>query len=195
LIASAIGGDPMLAAELAAAVLIAGWLALMGHGARLATAAAAQLSAKSRRVQIAGAELQLLDIARPAVFVSGMLRPRIYISPPLIALLDDRELSGVVLHEQHHRRTLAPLRGLALHSWQRVLGWLPVACRMLAERLAALEIEADAAAVAQGTTPAVLSSALLKCDADYPTAASAARRSRWNGRVQPAPSSRYGCAT
>jgi Zn-dependent protease with chaperone function len=173
LIASATGGDPMLAVELAGVALIGGWLVHVGRGARPALAAAARLSAQSRRIAIAGVEVQLLDIAPPAAFVSGLLRPRIYVSPQLIAILDTQELHGVVLHEQHHRRTLAPLRGLALESWQRLLGRLPAARRTLAARLAALEIEADAAAVARGIAPAALASALLKCEAYLPAAASA----------------------
>jgi Zn-dependent protease with chaperone function len=173
LIASTTGRDPTFAVELAAVALIAGWLIQLGRHARPALAAAAQLSAQSRRDRVAGAEVQLLDIARPVAFVSGLLRPRIYLSPPLMALLDARELRGVVLHEQHHRRTLAPLRGLALVTWLRLLGWLPPARRSIAERLAALECEADAAAIARGVTPAALASALLKCEAYLPAAASA----------------------
>ena len=173
LIASATGGDPMLAVELAAVTLIAGWLLHVGRGAHSALTAAAQLSAQSRRTQVAGSEVQLLDIARPVAFVSGLLRPRIYVSLPLIALLDPRELKGVVLHEEHHRRTLAPLRGLALESWLGLLAWQPAARRALAARLAALEIEADAAAIGRGIAPAALASALLKCEAYLPVAASA----------------------
>jgi hypothetical protein len=118
-------------------VLEGGWLVHLGGGARPALAGAARLSAQSRRAHVAGAEVQLLDLARPVAFVSGLLRPRIYLSLPLIALLDAHELRGVMLHEYHHRRTLAPLRGLALESWQRLLGWLPAAHRTLAERVAA----------------------------------------------------------
>lgn len=173
LIASATGGDPTFAFELAAGTLIVAWLVHLGRHACPALAAAAQLSAQSRRARVAGAEVQLLDITRPVAFVSGLLRPRIYLSPPLMALLDARELCGVVLHEQHHRRTRAPLRGLALESWLRLLGWLPLVRRSLAARLAALECEADAAAIAWGVPPAALASALLKCEGYLPAAASA----------------------
>lgn len=177
LIASAAGRNPLLAAELAvelaALILIGAWLVHLGGGVRQARTDAARLSAESRRIDVAGAGVQLLDIARPVAFVSGLLRPRIYLSRSLIDILDGRELRGVVLHEQHHRRTLAPLRGLALESWQRPLGWLAPARRALTARLAALEIEADAAAVAHGIAPATLASALLKCEAYLPSASSA----------------------
>ncbi len=168
LIASVTNNDPMLAVELVGLALIAAWLVHIGRGAREALTEAARLSAESQRADVAGSDVRLLDTATPAAFVSGLLRPKIYLTPSLIEMLDRRELRGVLLHEQHHRRTLAPLRGLALESWQRALGWLPPARRALAARLAALEIEADAAAVAGGVEPATLASALVKCGAYLP---------------------------
>ncbi len=174
LIASVTGSDPMLAVELAALSLLATWSVHIGRGVRKALTEATRLSAGSQPVDVAGNEVRLLDIGSPAAFVSGLLRPRIYVSPPLIEILDRPELHGVLLHEQHHRQTLAPLRSLALESWQRALGWLPPARRALTARLAALEIEADAAAIASGVAPATLASALVKCGAGLPGSASPA---------------------
>ena len=173
IIASVTGSDPMLAVEVLALTLLAGWLVHVSRGARRALTHAARLSAQSQPFEVAGAEVRLLDTATPAAFVSGLLRPQIYLTPTLIEILDRSELRGVLLHEQHHRRTMAPLRGLALESWQRALGWLPPARQALASRLAALEIEADAAAVARGVEPATLASALVKCGAYLPRSASA----------------------
>jgi hypothetical protein len=173
LIASATGTDPMLAVELAALALMVAWLVVLGRGVGRALADAERLSGVSRPIGLAGADVRLLDASQPAAFVSGLLRPQIYLSRTLFDSLDGAELRGVLLHEQHHRRTWAPLRGLALESWQRVLGWLPPARRSLAARISALEIEADAAAVAGGITPATLASALLKCEAHQPGALSA----------------------
>lgn len=163
----------MLAVELAALVLSVVWLAYLGRGVWHSLTLAARLSAESQRLDVAGAKVRLLDITTPAAFVSGLLRPEIYLSPSLIEILDRRELRAVLLHEQHHRRTLAPLRGLALESWEHALGWLPPAHRALAARLAALEIEADVAAVASGVEPATLASALVKCGTYLPGSASA----------------------
>ena len=171
MIASVTGSDPMLAVELVALALVAAWLVHLSRGARQALTEAARLSAESQRVSVAGAEVRLLDTTTLAAF--GLFRPQIYLTPALIELLDRDELRGVLLHEQHHRRTLAPLRGLALESWQRALGWLPPARHALAARLAALEIEADAAAVARGVDPATLASALVKCGPSRPGSASA----------------------
>ena len=173
MIASITGSDPMLAVELVALTLFAVWLVHVGRGARRAVTEAARLSAESQGVDIAGAKVRLLDTTTPAAFVSGLLRPQIYLNPALIKILDHHELRAVLLHEQHHRRTLAPLRGLALESWQLALGWLPPARHALAARLAALEIEADAAAVARGVAPATLASALVKCGGSLPRSASA----------------------
>ena len=173
LIASASGTDPLLGVELAALALMAAWLVLFGRAVRRTLADAERLSSVSRRIGLAGADVRLLDASHPAAFVSGLLRPQIYLSRSLIDSLDAAELRGVLLHEQHHRRTRAPLRALALESWQRLLGWLPPARRALMARLAGLEIEADAAAVACGTAPATLASALLKCDAHLPGASTA----------------------
>ena len=173
LIAAATGTDPMLGVELMALALTAAWLVLLGLGVRRAQADAERLSDVSRPIGLAGADVRLLDASQPTAFVSGLLRPQIYLSRSLIDTLDADELRGVLLHEQHHRRTRAPLRALALESWQRLLDWLPPARRALAARLASLEIEADAAAVARGTAPATLASALLKCEAHLPGALSA----------------------
>lgn len=168
LIASASGTDPLLIAEFAVLTLVGAWLTLLGIGARRAVADAERLTALSRPIDVAGHSVRLLNTSRPAAFVSGLLRPKIYVTRSLIQNLDAGELRGVVLHEQHHRRTWAPLRALALESWQRVLEWLPPARRALETRLATLEIEADAAAIAGGTEPATLASALVKCEARLP---------------------------
>jgi beta-lactamase regulating signal transducer with metallopeptidase domain len=153
----------MLGVELGAITVFAAWLVHIGRGTHRALTETARLSAQSQPLDVAGAEVRLLESTIPAAFVSGLLRPDIYLSPSLIEILDRRELRGVLLHEQHHRRTLAPLRGLALESWQHALGWLPPARHALAARFAALEIEADAAAIARGVEPATLASALVKC--------------------------------
>lgn len=174
LIASVTGGDPTLVVEVAVLVVGAAWLLHVVRSGRQALHAAARLSDASRRVVVNGYAVRLLSSTTgPTAFVSGLLRPQIYISPSLVEILDPGELRGVLVHEQHHRRTLAPLRGLALESWQRALGWFPPARIALAARLAALEIEADAAAVARGVDPAALASALLKCEARLPASASA----------------------
>lgn len=172
-IASITGRDPMLIVELAALLLIGAWLLNVSRALRQAMTDAARLAAASQPFEVAGTDVRLLDTSSPAAFVSGLLRPQIYLSTSLVGLLDRQELRGVLFHEHHHRRTRAPLRALALDGWLRALRWVPPAREALTTRLAALEIEADAAAVARGVAPATLASALLKCDTHLPAAASA----------------------
>jgi hypothetical protein len=173
LIASVTGRDPMFVMEVAALTLTGAWLAHVGRRLWQAVAEGRRLSAASMPAEIAGTEVRLLHTSSPVVFVSGLFRPQIYLSPSLIEVLDRRELRGVLLHEQHHRRTLAPLRGIALEGWLRPLCWLPPARRALVARMAALEVDADAAAVARGVAPATLASALLKCEPGLAGATSA----------------------
>lgn len=165
--------DPMLAGELASVALVATWLVHVTRAAREALLYAKRLSIRSRRARVGGATVRILADPTPVAFVSGLFRPQVYLSPSLIDILDDHELRGVLLHELHHRTTLAPLRSLVLEAWHRTLGWLPPVRRALGARLAALEIEADAAAVGAGVRPATLASALLKCDPHSPVAVSA----------------------
>lgn len=172
-ISSITDGDPMLAAELATASLIAVWLVHVTRAARRGLVHARHLSIRSRRASVGETAVRILADPAPVAFVSGLFRPRIYVSRLLIDMLDEHELRGVLLHELHHRSTLAPLRGLMLEAWRSTLGWLPPVRRALLARLACLEIEADAAAVDAGVPPATLASALLKCDPHSPAAASA----------------------
>lgn len=170
-IADATGQDPTLGFELAGAAMAAAWLLHIGRRLRQAGAASGQLAGESREAAVDGTLVRLLDTNEPAALVHGMLRPRIYLSPALVRSLDPAELRGVLLHEQHHRTTRAPLRGAALEALECTLGWLPPVRRSVQSRLAALEIEADAAAVAAGIPPATLASALLKCEATAALAA------------------------
>ncbi|MEX0630391.1 MAG: hypothetical protein WEE67_08555 [Chloroflexota bacterium] len=160
------GGDPMLAPELASASFIAAWLVHVVRAACGALVHSRRLSVRSKPASIGGTTVWIIPDPVPVACVSGLLRPRIYLSASLLDMLDDGELRGVLLHESHHRATLAPFRSLVLDAWQRTAGWLPPVRRALLARLATLEIEADAAAVAAGVRPATLASALLKCDPD-----------------------------
>ncbi len=172
-LSSVTGSDPMLAAEMASASLLAVWLVHVARAARSTLLHSRRLTLRSQEASVGGTTVRILADSAPAAFVIGLLRPQIYLSPPLVGILDDGELRGVVLHEWHHRTTLAPLRGLVLEAWHRTLGWLPPVRRALLARLAALEIEADAAAVRAGVPPATMASALLKCAPYSPVAASA----------------------
>jgi len=71
-------------------------------------------------------------------------------------------MRAVVLHEDHHRRTRAPVRAAALGAWLRLLGRSNHVQRVLVDRLSDLEALADADAIGRGSSPRSLARALLK---------------------------------
>ena len=169
--ARAIGGDPILGAELAVVGLTAGWLMHLSRSVRAGLAGQRELQRRTRSTRMRGRMLRVIDPHRfNEAFVLGPLRPEIFVSRALLDTLDAEELEAVLLHEEHHQRTLAPLRTLALTSWMRLVGVVPVLVRSIERRLDRLEIDADRYALAGGASPATLASALVKCD---PTAGSA----------------------
>jgi hypothetical protein len=98
--------------------------------------------------------------------VVGTLRPEIYVGRSLFGALSAEEVRAVLYHEDHHRRTLAPLRAAALGAWLRLLGRCSAVVRgHILDRLADLETLADADAIRRGSTARSLARALLKGDA------------------------------
>jgi hypothetical protein len=97
--------------------------------------------------------------------VVGSVRPRIFLGAALVNALADDELEAVVYHEDHHRRTRAPLRAAALGAWLRLLGRLESFRSVLLDRLTDLETLADADAIRRGSSPRSLARALVKGDA------------------------------
>lgn len=163
--ARAVGGDLMLGAELALALLVGTWLTLLARDTARAVRSQRQLERAALPIQSGQHLVQLLDACpEPRAFVAGPLRPAIFVSRALLDALDPEETAAVLLHEEHHRRTRAPLRGLALACWTRLLGSLPGVGDWIERRQASLEIEADRYALSAGASVAALASALLKCD-------------------------------
>lgn len=163
--ARAIGGDPMLGAELGVIAMTAGWLALVSKSVSVGLAGQREMQRWTRPTRMRGRVLRVMDAYRSnEAFVLGPLRPEIFVSRPLLETLDAEELEAVLLHEEHHQRTLAPLRTLALTSWMRMVGVVPVLVRWIERRLDQLEIDADRYALAGGASPATIASALVKCD-------------------------------
>lgn len=163
--ARAIGGDPMLGAELGVAAVVSAWLTLLARRTGPAIAGQRQLERVATPIHLHGLNVQLFDARRaPEAFVAGPIRPAIFVSSALLDALDAEELQAVLLHEEHHRRTRAPLRGLALLCWSPLLGWLPAIRHWIERRIAQLEIDADRYALATGASSAAIASALIKCD-------------------------------
>lgn len=165
--------DLMLAVELAALILIGWWFVHLVRFARSGAALARALDCDANEARRFGVAFRRLQLGGSGAFALGFLAPRIYLSADLERQLDPEELRGILLHEDHHRRTLAPLRGAALLAWLAILGRIGPARRTLAGRLAHLECSADAHALARGVAPSALASALLKTATVSPIALAA----------------------
>jgi len=163
--ARAVGGDPMLGAELGLVAVVGVWLGLLLVRIRPAIVSQRLLERAATPIRLGRREVQLLDShVLPEAFVAGPLQPSVFVSRALLDMLDADELHAVLLHEEHHRRTRAPLRGLALACWSRLVGGIPAIGRWIERRVAHLEIEADRYALAAGASSASIASALIKCD-------------------------------
>lgn len=118
-------------------------------------------------------------------FTLGAVRPGIYVGIATLRRLGPDEARAVMLHEEHHRRSLAPLRSAAIHAWLRMFGWVPFADASGGKRLAQMEIQADQWALGRGVEASAIASAMLKCPPPAPPhrAASlfggAGARARW----------------
>lgn len=156
------GGDPMLVLELGFAVVVAAWAARLGVDLWRQHEAMQDLSLMATPATEGGVRCHVVPELGPRAFVTGWLRPRIFIGDELVAILDRAELAGVLLHEEHHRRTRAPLRAAAATAWLAMFGRIGAVETLVQRRLTDLERAADDEALARGASPAALASALLK---------------------------------
>lgn len=160
-------GDPILALEGFSLAVLSIWSAVgfrvVLRGQRLAH----RLNARSAPDLPDGVACRIVHGGGRRAFVLGAIRPQIYVGDELMEHLDAQELRAVLLHEEHHRRTLAPLRAVALEAWLTLLGHVTPARRVLLDRLADLEEEADAAALRRGADASALASALVKTDSSF----------------------------
>ena len=159
-----VGVDPMLVLEIAGAAAIVLWAALVGRDLRTAGRLRGQLDLVSSPETIEGVEVRVIRDGSVDAFVLGALRPAVYLGDASIDVLDRDELAAVVHHEDHHRRTLAPLRAAAVGAWLRIVGRSSAARALLLARLAQLEAAADAYAMQRGVHPGAIAAALLKVD-------------------------------
>lgn len=159
-----IGVDPMLFFEMVGVGILGLWSASLGRDLWRAGRLRRRLDLMSDAETIDGVALRVIRGGDVEAFVLGVLRPTVYLGDASIGVLEDDELAAVVHHEDHHRRTLAPLRGAALEAWLRIVGPWSAARRPLSARLAQLEAAADAYAMRRGVHPASIAAALLKVD-------------------------------
>ena len=157
-----IGGDPMLAMEIAGTVLLAIWAGLVALELMRSQRVSRGLARNARETVMFGVLVRMTPTLNSDAIVVGTIRPVIYVGTNLVTKLSDDELRAVVLHEDHHRRTRAPLRAAALGGWLRLLGRSTRVRSALLDRLADLEALADADAIRRGSSPSAIARALLK---------------------------------
>lgn len=95
-----------------------------------------------------GRAVRVVAADAPLAFCAGMLRPVVYVSTGMVALLGEEELAAVLAHEHEHRRARDPLRLAAVRACGRALFFLPVVGRLGAAYASVAELGADEAAVA-----------------------------------------------
>jgi Zn-dependent protease with chaperone function len=94
--------------------------------------------------------------------VAGFRRPRTYLSVDVLRVLARDELRAVLAHERHHELNHAPARLVILMGFATVLGRIQVVSTWLAGARARIEIDADAYAIAAGSTRRAIAGAILK---------------------------------
>ncbi len=159
-----LGGDPMLAIEIAGAGVASLWALFVALDLVASHRLAKDLSVEAHEVWLFGVRCHVTPALKADAVVVGSVRPRIFVGTPLAAALSDDELRAVVYHEDHHRRTRAPLRAAALGAWLRLLGRSGMIRGAVLDRLADLETLADADAIRRGSSRHSLARALLKGD-------------------------------
>lgn len=160
-----VGGDPMLAIEIAGVVVASIWAIVVVRDLRRAGRLARRLSFDAVATSLFGVRFLVTRFLGPDALVIGAVRPRIFVGADLMDGLSDDELRAVVYHEDHHRRTWAPTRAAALEAWIRLFGRSKRVRAIVLDRLADLETLADADAIRRGSSARSLARALLKGDA------------------------------
>lgn len=159
-----LGGQHVAAVELSALSIAVVWAGLTSREAMRSRSWARTLSADAEQVTLFGVQCRLTPSLGADAVVLGSFRPLIYVGSDLAQVLTADELRAVVLHEDHHRRTRAPIRSAALTAWLRLFGRSQSVRQMVLERLSHLEVMADLDAIRRGATAQSLARALLKGD-------------------------------
>ncbi len=111
-------------------------------------------------------DVAVVDDPQPIAFCVGHLRPRVCVSTGALEALRPVELDAVLAHERHHRAARDPLRLSAARVLCRSLFFLPVLRSIDDSYAAAIELDADRAALrASGGDRGPLACALLALDA------------------------------
>lgn len=157
-----VGGDPTLAMELVGGGLVILWTNLLTRDLAASHRLERMLSVDAAEIVLAGVPCRVTPMLGTDAVVIGIVRPQIFLGASLLGELSADELEAVVYHEDHHRRTRAPIRAAALGAWLRLLGRSEGLRGVVLDRLADLETLADADAIRRGSSPQSLARALLK---------------------------------
>lgn len=163
-IGTVVGGGPMIALEAGGVALAFAWVIFVVRELIPSYRLGVALAADARDADIFGVRVRVTRSLGVDAVVVGALRPRIYVGSGLLEMFSEEEQRAVLLHEEHHQRTRAPLRAAALGAWLRLLGRSPAIRARVLDRLADLETLADADAIRRGSSPRSLARALLKGD-------------------------------
>lgn len=117
------------------------------------------------RASMHGIDCRVVTDPSAQAFALGLVRPRVYITGTAVESLDPDAQRAVLLHEDHHRRTWAPLRTALIACWVDTVGRVPWIRDGVERRLACLEQEADRHALRHGARRSDLARALLALDA------------------------------
>lgn len=159
-----VGGDPMLAVEIGGVALTTLWAGLVLRDLAASRRLARALAADADAIDLFGVPCHVTPALGADAVVVGSVRPRIFLGASLLSSLTDEELEAVVYHEDHHRRTRAPIKAAALGAWLRLLSRSGSIRTIVLDRLIDIETLADADAIRRGSSPRSLARALLKGD-------------------------------
>jgi Zn-dependent protease with chaperone function len=99
----------------------------------------------ARRTRVS--QLRCVALDQPIALCGGAFRPAIVVSSGLIDVLSCWGLEAVLLHEEHHRRSMEPLRRAVLQAAAEVLFFVPLLRWLCQRRLERSELHADRTAI------------------------------------------------
>lgn len=115
---------------------------------------------EAHRLHDNGLSVFVLPTHIPVMAVTGLLAPKIFVSQSIVSALSQEELAAALSHESAHVRARDNLKQLLLRITQ-LPSWFGVLSH-LKSWISASELLADRTAIAAGTSPYYLASALVK---------------------------------
>lgn len=115
---------------------------------------------EAHRLHDDGLSVFVLPTDMPVMAVTGLLAPKIFVSQSIVSALSQEELAAALSHESAHVRARDNLKQLLLRITQLPRRFGGSAC--FRTWISASEVVADRNAIAQGTAPYHLASALVK---------------------------------